>query len=120
MLMNHESFRKYCLSLKGVEEDLPFDDVTPVFKVMGKMFALIDDSEKGLSINLKCDPDKAIELRASYPAVLPGYHMNKAHWNTIYCDGSIEDELILRWTKDSYELVVAKLTGRLKNILRNM
>ena len=117
--MNLESIRKYCFSLKGVEEDMPFDDITLVFKVMGKIFVLTD-TEGELSINLKCDPGKAIELRASYPAVQPGYHMNKAHWNTVYCDGSIDDELIYEWIKHSYNMVVNKLPAKLREELKNL
>lgn len=80
--MNIEELREYCISKKDVTESFPFDETTLVFKVRGKMFALTD-LEGELSINLKCDPDLAIELREKYPAVQPGYHMNKKHWNTI-------------------------------------
>lgn len=106
--MDLEKFRNYCLSLKGVSEEMPFGDSVLVYKVENKMFALtgIDVFE---SINLKCDPEEAIDLRERYPAVQPGYHMNKQHWNTILMDHSIADELILAWTKNSYDLVVAKL-----------
>ncbi|MDZ7755854.1 MmcQ/YjbR family DNA-binding protein [Rhodohalobacter sp.] len=107
--MNIESFREYCLSFSGVTEEFPFDENTLVFKVMGKMFALcdVDDFE---SINLKCDPVKAIELREEYPGlILPGYHMNKKHWNTVSMQGNLPDDKIKEWIKDSYDLVVAKL-----------
>jgi predicted DNA-binding protein (MmcQ/YjbR family) len=111
--MDLEMFRNYCLGLKGVTEEMPFGDSVFVYKVMGKMFALcdIDNFE---SINLKCDPEKAIELREHYPAVQPGYHMNKQHWNTILMDHSISNKLLLEWTKDSYDLVVSKLPKKLK------
>ena len=93
---------------KGVTEEFPFDKNTLVYKVMGKMFALTDiDSFQ--SINLKCDPEKAIQLREAYEGVTPGYHMNKKHWNTIRTDGSIPDDLICQWIDDSYKLVVDKL-----------
>lgn len=106
--MNIESFREYCLSLPCTEEGFPFDSNTLVFKVAGKMFALTD-IDQFESINLKCDPEHAVELREKYEAVIPGYHMNKKHWNTIQIDGSVSDKLILRWTKDSYDLVVKGL-----------
>lgn len=110
--MNIESFRKYCLSFSGVTEEFPFDENTLVFKVMGKMFALCD-VEEFESINLKCDPVKAIELREEYPRMIePGYHMNKKHWNTVSMQGNLPDDLIKDWIKDSYNLVVAKLPKR--------
>ena len=106
--MNIEELREYCLSKKGVTESFPFDETTLVFKVMGKMFALTD-TEDEFSINLKCDPEKAIELREKYPAVQPGYHMNKKHWNTIYVDGSVSDEKLKAWIDDSYWLITNSL-----------
>ncbi|MEX0608034.1 MAG: MmcQ/YjbR family DNA-binding protein [Balneolaceae bacterium] len=106
--MNIEVFYEYCMSLPGVSEDFPFNENTLVFKVMGKMFALTDVDEFE-SINLKCDPVKALELRASYEEIQPGYHMSKKHWNTITMDGFLEDELILELIRHSYNLVVAKL-----------
>lgn len=106
--MNIETLREYCLAFPNVEESFPFDEVTLVFKVAGKMFALTSlDSE--LNINLKCNPEKAIELREKYSCVLPGYHMNKTHWNTVIIDGSVSDKLILEWIEHSYWTVVAKL-----------
>jgi len=111
--MNIETYRAYCLCLKGTTESMPFDDKTLVFKVMGKMFALtgIENFE---SINLKCDPEKAIELREKYTSVLPGYHMNKKHWNTLLVNEELSDKQILELTKDSYDLVVAKLPKKLQ------
>ena len=106
--MNIEELREYCLSKKGVTESFPFDETTLVFKVIGKMFALTD-TEDEFSINLKCDPEKAIELREKYPAVQPGYHMNKKHWNTIYVDGSVSDEKLKGWIDDSYWLITNSL-----------
>ncbi len=102
--MNIEELREFCLSLPGAGEDFPFDETTLVFKIGGKIFALTD-LESELSINLKCNPGKAIELRAHYPCVKPGYHMNKKHWNTVSINGSVKDELIRDWIVDSYELV---------------
>lgn len=111
--MNIEEFREYCLSKKAVTESFPFDETTLVFKVAGKMFALTD-IEPPFSVNLKCDPERAIELRETYASVLPGYHMNKQHWNTIEVDGSIPDKLIYEWTDHSYDLVVQSLSKAIK------
>ena len=116
--MNIESFRDFCLSKKGVTEEFPFDELTLVYKVMGKMFALTDvDNFK--SINLKCDPERAMELREKYHAILPGYHMNKKHWNTVEIDGSISDTFLEELIMHSYELVVEKLPNILKSELEN-
>lgn len=109
--MNIETYRSFCLAFPATDESFPFDDKILVFKVAGKMFALAD-VDHFESINLKCDPEKAIELRAQYPAVQPGYHMNKQHWNTVLMDGSIPDLLIREWIKDSYDLIVASLTKK--------
>ena len=100
--------------MKGCSEDFPFDETTLVMKVGGKMFALINLDEDS-SLNLKCNPEEALALRETYNAVLPGYHMNKKHWNTVLLDGSIKDELIKKWIKDSYQLVVNKLPLKMKN-----
>lgn len=117
--MNIEELRTWCISKKGVSEDFPFDETTLVFKVMGKMFALTD-LEGDLTINLKCDPEKAIELRELYSCVLPGYHMSKKHWNTILVDGSVPDQLIRQWIDHSYALVVEKLTKRQRDELATL
>jgi len=117
--MDIESFREFCISKKGVSESFPFDNVTLVYKVMGKIFALTDVESFG-SINLKCDPETAINLRELYPAVQPGYHMNKSHWNTIVLDGSIPNSLIYNWTEHSYDLVVSKLPAKLRKELQNI
>lgn len=87
--MTFEAFCNYCLQKKGVEEAFPFDETTLVYKVMGKMFAATNIETRPLSINLKCDPVYALELRETYEAVQPGYHMNKKHWNTVICDRGI-------------------------------
>lgn len=109
IIMNIEELREYCLSKKGVTERFPFDDVTLVFKVADKMFALTS-LNRDLSVNLKCDPEKVIELREEFSAVLPGYHMNKKHWNTVMIDGTVSDKQICEWIDHSYELVVKSLT----------
>jgi predicted DNA-binding protein (MmcQ/YjbR family) len=114
--MNIESFRHYCLQKKGVTESCPFGPDTLVFKVMDKMFTLTN-LKGDFRINLKSLPEKAVQLRERYPAVQPGYHMNKKHWNTIYIDGSIEDDLLLEWIDESYNLVVASLPSKTKEKL---
>ena len=111
--MNLESFRAYCLAKKGVTEELPFGPDALVFKVMGKMFALTDITDFS-SINLKADPEKAIELRERYEAVIPGYHMNKKHWNTIIVDGSVSSGKLKEWIDHSYEQVVGSLPTKLR------
>jgi predicted DNA-binding protein (MmcQ/YjbR family) len=106
--MTFDNFITHCESKKGTEQTLPFGPNTLVLKVGNKMYAICDLNEFK-SINLKCDPEKAIELRELYPAVIPGYHMNKVHWNTVEMDGSIPDKLIKKWIDDSYDLIVASL-----------
>lgn len=103
--MNIEELREYCLLKDNVEEAFPFDDVTLVFKVNGKMFLLVGLDNQPVQFNVKCDPEKAIELRETYPCVQPGYHMSKVHWNTIICDGSVPNKLLKEWIDHSYELV---------------
>jgi predicted DNA-binding protein (MmcQ/YjbR family) len=107
--MNIEVIREYCLKKKCVAEEFPFNEETLVFKVMGKMFALIPLEKIPLQINLKCNPELAIDLRERYSAVRPGYHMNKKHWNTIFIDGNLRGELLLEWIDHSYDLVVSGL-----------
>jgi predicted DNA-binding protein (MmcQ/YjbR family) len=113
--MTRDDVAEQCVALPGAAEDYPFGDGVAVFKVGGRMFALVPLD--GGSVNLKCDPDVALELRARHPAVRPGYHQNKQHWNTVELDGSIEDDE-LRWMIDhSYELVVANLPRAVRNQL---
>jgi predicted DNA-binding protein (MmcQ/YjbR family) len=107
--MNIEDYRNYCLSLPLTEESLPFNDNALVFYIKGKMFSLTNNIETFDFINVKCDPEKAIALRELYEAVIPGYHMNKKHWNTIQMDGSIADITIKEWIRESYQLVVKNL-----------
>ena len=106
--MDIESLRDHCIGLKGVEECFPFGDDTLVFKAGGKIFALVN-LDGDLSINLKCDPALALELRERHSSVIPGYHMNKKHWNTVYIDGTITDKDIFSWIDHSYELVTGKI-----------
>ena len=106
--MNVEEIRTYCLEKVATTESFPFDETTLVFKVKNKMFALLSLDEP-LSINLKCDPEIAVELREHYPSVFPGYHMNKQKWNTVMLDGMIDSDLIKKWIDDSYWLVVESL-----------
>lgn len=117
--MNIEDIRSYCLAKQGTEETFPFDEVTLVFKVMGKMF-LLTNLDGDLSVNLKCNPEKAEELREQYPAVIPGYHMSKVHWNTVMIDGSVPEKLIYQWIDDSYDLIVASLTKKLREALNQL
>ena len=104
-----QQLRECCVRKAGVEETFPFGEDTLVFKVMGKMFALTDVSWTEPAVNLKCDPDWSLILREHYPAVKPGYHMNKRHWNTVYLDGSIPLEEIWEMIDHSYRLVVQGL-----------
>ncbi len=107
--MQLESLRKILLRRKGTTEETPFGPQALVYKVMGKMFALIAWEEDPINISLKCDPDFALALRAQYSAVIPGYHMNKKHWNTVTLNGSIPHDEILDMIEDSYDLVVRGL-----------
>lgn len=113
-VMNIEELRNYCLSLPGVTEDFPFDEVTLVFKVGGKMF-LLTSLEGDFSFNVKCDPEQAIQLRERYECVRPGYHMSKKHWNTVDIDGSVTDSLLIDWINHSYELVFGALPKRIRD-----
>ncbi len=116
--MNAEELREYCLSLKGATEDLPFDDETLVFKVAGKMFGLMS-LDGQLSLNLKNEPEKNIELREQYSCIKPGYHMSKIHWNTVEIDGSLPDDMVKTLIDESYDLVVMKLTRHEQQLLKN-
>jgi len=115
--MNIEELREYCLSLKGTTECFPFDEVTLVLKVQGKMFALIPLDNPETQISLKCDPERAITLREEYSAVVPAWHFNKKHWNTVYIDPAITRTLLCEWIKHSYDLVVAGLPRKLREEL---
>jgi len=115
--MNIEEFREYCLAKPATSESLPFDDKTLVFKVHKKMFTL-SGIESFSSINLKCEPEYAIELREEYDGIQPGYHMNKKHWNTVLTDGSVPDELIYELIDHSYELVTRGLRRKVRESLK--
>ena len=109
----------YCLSKPGVTEGFPFDSQTLVFKVMGKMFALCD-ADNFVSINLKCNPEKALELREQYPeTVFPGYHMSKVHWNTVYVNKELSDSKVFHLVNHSYELVVSGLPKKDREFLKS-
>lgn len=117
--MNIEELREYCLSKKEVSEGFPFDEETLVFKVLDKMFLLTNINSE-LRMNVKCDPEKALELRELHSAVLPGYHMNKKYWNTVIIDGSVSDKQLKAWIDDSYDQVVGKMTKKKQNELKNL
>jgi predicted DNA-binding protein (MmcQ/YjbR family) len=117
--MNIEELRDYCIGKKGVTESFPFDEKILVFKVMNKMFALTN-VESCESVNLKCDPEKAIELRESYQGVLEGYHMSKKHWNTILLESDVKHSHLMQLIDDSYDLIASKLTKKEKETLANL
>lgn len=117
--MDIELIRNHSIKKKGVTEGFPFNEDTLVFKVMNKMFCLANLTHP-LSINLKCDPEFAIELREKYEEVLPGFHMNKKHWNTIMLNGELKDSNIFEWIDNSYSLVVNGLTKKEKEKLEGM
>jgi predicted DNA-binding protein (MmcQ/YjbR family) len=108
--MDPAALRECCLSFPGAEETFPFGPETSVFKVVGKVFALSQLAADPLRVSLKCEPALAEQLRAAHPAVLPGYHLNKRHWNTVILDGSLPDQAIGDMIEDSYDLIVSKLT----------
>lgn len=115
--MNIEEFRTYCLSKKYVTESFPFDPKTLVFKVANKMFALSGLEHYPASVNLKCNPEKAIELREQYSEITEGYHMSKVHWNTVIIEGKLPNKLIKVLIDHSYNLVVKGLTKKLQKEL---
>lgn len=111
--MHIESFRDYCLAKKAVTEGMPFGETVLVFKVAGKMFALASMNSDPFQVNLKCDPEKAVELRDEYDEILPGYHMNKQHWNTIIIGtGNLPEKLVKELIDHSYDLIVASLNKK--------
>jgi predicted DNA-binding protein (MmcQ/YjbR family) len=112
-----EELRDCCLSLLGTEEEFPFGPETSVFKVAGKIFALSRLAESPLRVSIKCDPPLAEQLRAAHSAVVPGYHLNKRHWNTVTIDGSLPDKMIADMVEDSYDLVVSKLSRARRSAL---
>ncbi|MGA5449310.1 MmcQ/YjbR family DNA-binding protein [Streptomyces umbrinus] len=108
--MTPQELRTFCLSFNAAVEDFPFTPETSVFKVLGKLFALTRLDAHPLTVNLKCDPDDAVRLRGEHEGmIIPGYHMNKRHWNTVTADGELPDQLVRELIEDSYDLVVAGL-----------
>jgi len=107
-----EQIYTHCMAKKAVTEGFPFGEGVLVFKVAGKMFALVPVDAIPLSINLKCDPERAIELREQYASVTPGYHMNKQHWNTVILEEEVPDRELFQWIDDSYDLIVSSLTRK--------
>jgi len=118
--MNIEEFRTYCLSKKGVEETFPFDEVTLVFKVMGKMFALTGLKAEEFRVNLKCEPERAMQLREEHPDIIPGWHMSKKHWNTVYFERGLEMDFLVELIDHSYDLVVKGLRKKDRELLKNL
>lgn len=116
--MNIEQFRDYCLSKPFVTEHFPFDKTTLVFKVADKMFALCDVDEFKF-INLKCDPEEAVDLREKYHGIKPGYHMSKKHWNSVYVSEHVGDELLFALTDNSYDLVFNSISKKKRDELQN-
>ena len=117
--MNVEEFRDFCLNLPAAEECFPFDEETLVFKVLGKIFALTDLEQYPFCVNLKCDPDYAMELREKHPEILAGWHMNKKYWNTVDFEGNLPNKFLKELTQHSYDEVVKKLTRKQKTELEN-
>jgi len=113
--MTFEILSNYCLSHMGSIKEYPFDETTAVYKVGNKIFALIDEASRPPRINVKCDPFYARELREMYTSVIAGYHMNKKHWNTIICEGEVDDASIFEWIDDSYDLVFGSLSKKAQN-----
>jgi predicted DNA-binding protein (MmcQ/YjbR family) len=107
--MDRQGLKAACLTFPGAREEFPFGDEVSVFKVGGKMFAASHLDGEPLQVSLKCDPDLAVQLRGAHPAIAPGYHLNKRHWNTVTLDGSLPDQMVAEMITDSYDLVVASL-----------
>jgi predicted DNA-binding protein (MmcQ/YjbR family) len=118
--MNIEELRSYCLTKKGVEETLPFGPETLVYKVMGKAFLLTGLESNPIQFNVKCDPEKAIALREQFNCIIPGFHMNKKHWNTVIADGTLSYKQLKEQIDHSYELVIASLTKAARNALEKL
>jgi predicted DNA-binding protein (MmcQ/YjbR family) len=115
--VDRDELRSWCLQQRGAVEEFPFGPEHSVFKVGGKMFALSSLDRLPLEVSLKCEPDLAVELRASYEAIRPGYHLNKRHWNTLTLDGSLADQVVREMVEDSYDLVVDALPKRQRDEL---
>ena len=115
--MTGAELRRWCLQYAGAVEDFPFSPGTSVFKVRGKVFAISALDREPLSVSVKCEPELATQLRNTYPAIRPGYHLNKRHWNTIMLDGTLPDQLVRDLVEDSYDLVVSALPKRVRREL---
>jgi predicted DNA-binding protein (MmcQ/YjbR family) len=115
--MDAAGLRAWCLRQPGAIEEFPFGPEHSVFKVAGKIFALSALEHRPLEVSVKCEPELAVALRRSYPAIRPGYHLNKRHWNTITLDGSLSDRLVCDFVEDSYDLVVSALPARVREQL---
>ena len=119
--MNIEAFRDYCLRKKGVEETFPFGVETLVFKVLGKIFAITGLDSAEFTVNLKCEPDRAVELRELHPDdIIPGWHMNKTHWNTVQFEGGLDDGFLKKLVDHSYDLIVASLPKKSREEFANL
>ena len=112
--MTFETARALCLCLPQVEETVPFGPEVLVYKVAGKMFALLIPDEVPVRMNLKCDPERALELRDRYESILPGYHMSKKHWNTLMLDGALPSKLVRELIEHSFDLVVGSLPKKVR------
>lgn len=112
--MDIETFRQYCLAKPGVEESFPFGEDTLVFKVFGKIFAITGLDNPVFEVNLKCDPDRAIELRENHEEIRPGWHMNKQHWNTVSFEGELDDAFLRELIDHSYELIYSSLPKKIR------
>ncbi len=115
--MNIEEFSNYCLSKKATEATFPFGETTLVLKVVGKMFAIVSLDREILSASLKCDPERAEELREQHSEITPGFHLNKKHWNTVDCEGSLGNKFLFELIDHSYDMVVKGLTKKEREIL---
>ena len=116
--MNIEEIREYCIAKRAVTESFPFDETTLVFKVMNKMYCLLGLDD--MRISLKNDPEKNIELRAHYPAIITGYHLSKPHWNTISIDGTVPPKVLKELIDESYELIVKSLPKKKQEEFKNL
>ena len=116
-MLTKEMIEHYALKQQGVIKEYPFDTVTAVYKVAGKMFLLMNDNDEPTRFNVKCDPLYAVELRSLYDSIIAGYHMNKKHWNTVTVNGEIDDKELLAFIDDSYALVVAGLSKKVRESL---
>ncbi|MFT4073357.1 MAG: MmcQ/YjbR family DNA-binding protein [Dysgonamonadaceae bacterium] len=120
--MNLEELRECCISVKGASESFPFDESTLVFKVMGKMFAYtsLEPGDSGFAVNLKCEPERAVELREKYQGIIPGFHANKKYWNTVYLKSDVSDSLLKELIGHSVDEVIKKLPQRKQEEYRQL